>query len=302
MTLATAPAPAATASRTRRQWVTLGLGAVVVAALCVLAAVWQWHRYTAREAQIHLIESNYGAAPVAVGELLPAPGAALADDEVWRPVTLTGRYRPQDTVLLRNRPVDSTAGFHVLVPFEADDGLVLVVDRGFVPLGEDSSKPDAFPAPPDGEVTATVTLRADEPASSRGAPGGQVQAISTAQVLGAGPSGASWAQGRTVAAYGQLRTEQTASDAEPVPTALIPLPAPDLDPGSHLSYTFQWCVFAAGALGGYLVLWRRETRGAQPTAGDLLLATGEASTRAPRPPRRRRPTDEEIEDAALGDE
>ncbi|WP_425953957.1 SURF1 family protein [Xylanimonas sp. McL0601] len=295
--MTSAPAPTSAPPRTRRQWVTLGVGAVVLAALCVLAAVWQWHRYTAREAQIHLVESNYGAEPVALGEILPAPGAVLAEDDTWRPATLTGRYRPEDTVLLRNRPVESTPGFHVLVPFETDDGLVVVVDRGFVPLGEDSSKPDAFPAPPDGEVTVTVTLRADEPASSRGAPAGQVQAISTPQVLAAGPSGASWAGGRTVAAYGQLRTE------DPAPAgSLLALPPPDLDPGSHLSYTFQWCVFAAGAIGGYIVLWRRETRGTQPTAGDLLLAGGEEGTRAPRPPRRRRPTDEELEDALLGED
>ncbi len=281
-------------SRTRRQWVTLGVGAVVLAALCVLAAVWQWHRYTAREAQISLAEANYGAQPVEVGALLPGPGATLADDDVWRPATMTGSYRPQDTVLLRNRPVSSTPGFHVLVPFEDRSGIVVVVDRGFVPLGEDSSAPDAVPAPPAGEVTVTVTLRADEPASSRGAPAGQVQAVSTAQVLDAGSSGAGWAQGRTVGAYGQLRSE----DPAPAQT-LRALPPPDLDPGSHLSYTVQWVIFALGAVGGYLLLWRRETRGANPTAGDLLAAEGAA--RAPREPRRRRPTDEELEDALLED-
>ncbi|WP_245993285.1 hypothetical protein [Xylanimonas allomyrinae] len=147
-----------------------------------------------------------------------------------------------------------------------------------------------------------MTLRPDEPASTRGAPAGQVQAISTAQVLAAGADGDTWAGGRTVGTYGQLRSERTAVGAEPLPVSLLALPAPDLDPGSHLSYTFQWCVFAAGAIGGYLVLWRRETRGSQPSAGDLLLATGEAGTRAPRAPRRRRPSDEEIEDAGLGEE
>lgn len=284
-------------ARTRRQWVTLGVGAVVLAALCVTAAFWQWHRYTAREAQIHLAQANYGAPPVSVAELLPGPGTTLADDDVWRPATLTGTYRPEDTVLLRNRPVASTPGFHVLVPFVDASGIVVVVDRGFVPLGADSSKPDAVPAPPPGQVTVTVTMRADEPASSRGAPAGQVQAISTPQVLAAGAAGADWAQGRTVRAYGQLRAE------DPAPAqALGALPPPDLDPGSHLSYTVQWAVFAAGAIGGYLLLWRRETRGTNPTAGDLLAADGMTGARAPREPRRRRPTDEELEDALLGED
>lgn len=303
MTAAAPAPPAARTPRTRRQWVTLGVGAVVLAALCVLAAVWQWHRYSDRTAQIQLVEANYSAPAAPLDEVLPAPGATLAADDVWRPATLTGRYVPEATVLLRNRPVNSTPGFHVLVPFESDDGTVLVVDRGFVLLGEDSSRPDAVPEPPAGPVTIVVTLRADEPASSRGAPPGQVQAIATGQVLAAGPGGAGWAEGRTVGAYGQLRAE------DPAPAeALGALPPPDTDPGSHLSYTFQWCVFALGAVGGYVLLWRRETRGDSVTAGDLLLAeaeaagdagTGGSAVRARRPERRRRPTDEELEDALL---
>ncbi|GAA1733813.1 hypothetical protein GCM10009809_31460 [Isoptericola hypogeus] len=298
-----APAPAA--PRTRRQWITLGLAAVLLAALCVLAAFWQWHRYTDREAQIDLVEANYAAEPVPLGDVVPAAGSTLAGDDVWHPAVATGTYRPQDTVLLRNRPVGGKPGFHVLVPFEttAGDGsrLVLVVDRGFVPLGEDASSPSSVPAPPEGDVEVVLTMRADEPASGRGAPAGQVQAISTDQVLAAGADGAAWADGATAGAYGQLRSE------DPAPaTTLGALPEPDTDPGSHLSYTVQWCIFALGAVGGYVVLWRRETRPVTVTAGDLLAAGGPdpdpdgtpgAGVRARRAPRRR--VDEDYEDALL---
>jgi cytochrome oxidase assembly protein ShyY1 len=286
--------------RTRRQWIVLGLGAVLLAALCVLAAVWQWHRYTDREARIDLVEANYTAAPVALGALLPGPGTTLGADDVWQPAEATGTYRPQDTVLLRNRPVGGRAGFHVLVPFVTQlDGerTVLVVDRGFVPLGDDASSPSTVPDPPAGEVTVTLTMRADEPPSGRGAPAGQVQAIDTGQVLAAGPDGAAWADGATVGAYGQLRAE------EPAPaTALGALPEPDTDPGSHLSYTVQWCIFALGALGGYALLWRRETRGTRVTAGDLLA--GEPGVRPAGDDTRarcraRRRVDEDYEDALL---
>ncbi|MFE7405772.1 SURF1 family protein [Isoptericola sp. NPDC057559] len=293
------PAPAA--PRTRRQWVTLGLGAVALAALCILAAFWQWHRYTWREAQIELVETNYASAPVALDSLLPEPGADLAPDDEWHPAVATGTYRPQDTVLLRNRPVGGQPGFHVLVPFETTgaDGqpLVLVVDRGFVPLGEDASSPSSVPDPPSGQVEVTMTMRPDEPASSRGTPAGQVQAINTGQVLAAGSEGAAWADGATVGGYGQLRTEDPAAATTPGA-----LPEPDTDPGSHLSYTFQWCIFALGALGGYIVLWRRETRPARVTAGDLIAAhdgpdPDGAGSRGPRPGRRR--VDEDYEDALL---
>lgn len=292
--------------RTRRQWITLGLGAVLLAALCVLAAVWQWHRYTWREAQIDLVQSNYAAAPVALADVLPEPGAVLDPDDEWRPAVATGTYRPEDTVLLRNRPVGGQPGFHVLVPLETTgaDGqpVVLVVDRGFVPLGEDASMPSSVPDPPAGEVDVTMTMRPDEPASSRGTPSGQVQAISTDQVLAAGADGAAWADGATVGGYGQLRSEDPAAATTPGA-----LPEPDTDPGSHLSYTFQWCIFALGALGGYVVLWRRETRPVHVTAGDLLAAEdgpdpdgagpGRGGVRPQRP--RRRKVDEDFEDALL---
>ncbi|PFG42956.1 cytochrome oxidase assembly protein ShyY1 [Isoptericola jiangsuensis] len=283
-------------TRTRRQWVTLGLGAVLLAALCVTAAFWQWHRYTDREAQIALVEANYAADPVPLDDVLDGPGDVLADDDVWRPAVVVGEYLPQDTVLLRNRPVNGTPGFHLLVPLRTQlDGqdVVLVVDRGFVPLGADASEPAEVPDPPAGEVAVTVTLRADEPASDRDANQSSVNAVNTAQVLAAGADGAALGAGETVGAYGQLRGE------DPAPaTALVPAPAPDTDPGSHLSYTFQWAIFAIGAISGYVVLWRRETRAATVTAGQLLA--GDDPSGGSRPPRtRRRKVDEDVEDALV---
>lgn len=291
---ATPPAAPASAPRTRRQWVTLGVAAVLLAVLCLVAARWQWQRYHEREAQIDLIESNYEAAPVPLAELVPGAGAELARDDVWRPAVVEGTYVPEATVLLRNRPVNSTPGFHVLVPFETEvggDEVVLVIDRGFVPLGKDASAPSSVPEPPEGEVSAVVTLRADEPSSTRGAPDGQVQAISTDQVLATGPDGAGWAEGRTVGAYGQLRSEDPAAVVSPGA-----LPPPDTNPGSHLSYTFQWIVFALGAVGGFVVLWRRERQPVTVSAGDLLARH---DLQEPRSSRSRRPTAEEEEDALI---
>ncbi|OLT51347.1 hypothetical protein BJF88_15050 [Cellulosimicrobium sp. CUA-896] len=284
---------------------TLAVGVVVLVALCLVAGRWQWNRYVDREAEIQRIEANYTAAPVPLADVVTGPGAALDPADVWRPVTVEGRYADDATVLLRNRPVGGSPGFHVLVPFvteptpAAPDGLVVVVDRGFVPLGTDAVTPGDVPDAPDGVVEATLTLRADEPASGRGAPDGQVQAISTDQVLAAGPDGGGWAQGRTVGAYGQLRSE------DPAPAQrLQALPKPDTDPGSHLSYAFQWCVFALGALAGFWLLVRRDRRDARGeagtlTAGDLLAEHEDGTARPRREPRARRPSAEDEEDALI---
>ncbi len=296
--------------RTTREWIVLGVGAVVVAALCLFAGQWQWNRHLNREARINTVVANFDTPAVPLSAFVTAPGQKLASNDEWRMVTLTGIYRPQDTVLLRNRPVESTAGFHVLVPIEAADGLVYIVNRGFIPMGSDGSQPDAVPPPPEGQITLTARLRPDEPVTSQGAPEGQIQAINTDMVLNAGSADASWADPRTTGLYLALEQE------DPAPAQrLHGLPQPSTDLGSHLSYTFQWIVFAVGAIGGFLVLLRRERRYAirlrQESAGPLaplpedtpadVAAWIMGSTNLPAPSRNRRsgPTDEETEDAQL---
>ncbi len=259
--------------------------AVLLALACTGLGYWQWVRHADRAAAITLVESNYTADPVPLADVLGAPGTSLADDDVWTPVRVTGTYQPERTVLLRNRPADGQPALHVLVPFvvadageAAGDGAVLVVDRGWVPT-------DVSPAeapPPAGEIELVVRLRADEPASSRDAPAGQVQAIAVPQVLdaaGLDPGTPTWG------AYGALVSEEPAAERP-----LGALPRPSTDPGSHLSYALQWWTFALGSLIGFSILARRE-----------LVAPAEATPETePVPPRRRRgPSAEDVEDALI---
>jgi len=272
--------------------------ALVLAVTCGLLGRWQWNRHTTRDAVIAQIEASYGADPVPLAELLTTPGAPLPDDDVWRPVTAVGHYDEKSTALLRNRPINGQAGFHVLVPFivtgpagEQTTGqpagarpAVLVVDRGWVPTGASSDRPDAVPAPPGGTVEIVVRLRADEPASARDAPRGEVQAISVDQVLTAGGLDPSTLD--SYAAYGALATEQSG-----VPADVGVLPKPSIDPGSHLSYAFQWWTFALGSLIGFSILARRELHEPDPLA-EPTRTTGRSA-------RRKGPTAEEIEDALI---
>lgn len=312
------PTPAGTRVRLRgnpalRRAVGLLVLAVVLAVACVFLGRWQWHRHVARDAAIRLVEQNYTADPVPLAELLPDDGATLDPGDVWRQAVVTGTYDADAAVLLRNRPVDGQPGFHVLVPLVQDDGTVLVVDRGWVAWDRDASGEVDVPQPPAGDVEVTVHLRPDEPASTREAPAGQVQAVNVAQVLAAGGVAAP-----SYAAYGGAITEAPAAA-----TTLGALPAPSTDPGSHLSYAFQWWTFAAGSLVAFTWLARRELlEGAEPGASGASTGpvepvgpaegpgTGTSSDgptdRGPRRPdappgraRRRRPSDEETEDALI---
>lgn len=292
-------APSSAPTRTPAQWVALWLVVAVVMAGCVLAGRWQWNRHVDRDAAIDVITTNYAAEPVPLAQILPDAGVTVPAEDVWRSVRVSGRYEADAAVLLRNRPVDSQPAVHVLVPFVTDAGTVLVVNRGWMQYGLTTTAADA-PAPPSGQVEIVVRLRADEPASSRGAPSGQVQAINTAQVLAAGPRGADWAEDATYGAYGALASEEPAPAAAP-----RTLPAPDTDPRSHLSYAFQWWVFAAGAGIGAVVLVRREKQerviaelgGApHPFGGPSETVSGRARSGEDARSRRRGPSAEDVED------
>lgn len=238
------------------------LVAIVLAVTCSLLGRWQWNRHVWRTGAIAVVETNWSADPVPLDQVLDDPAVPLTDADVWRRVTVVGHYEPEGTVLLRNRPVDGTPAYHALVPFVVEDasagsgtppthaGTVLVVDRGWVPLGADGSSHVTPPAPPTGTVTLTARLRHDEPASTRDAPPGQVQAIAPDQVLAAGG-----VDGESFDAYLAMSSEEPS--VSPVPGQL---PPPSTDPGSHLSYAFQWWTFALGGFLALTVAARRELR------------------------------------------
>jgi len=269
--------------------------AVVLAAGCTTAGVWQLHRHEARSAEVALVAANYDADPLPLADVVDPGTAALPDDDAWRPVAVTGRY--VGAALLRNRPVAGTAAVHALGVLEVADGplagRLLVVDRGWLP----AASADDAPAPPAAPVDVVVRLRAAE-AEGRGAPPGQVQRIAPAQVVAAagGPAG------DPLPLYGVLASE----DGAPA-DGLEPLPRPSADLGPHLSYAFQWWVFATGALVGAVVLLRRDAadaaRAAQAVPAGAAVRTGtpgatRATTTGPRRGRRR-PTAEDEEDAIL---
>lgn len=272
---------------TLRRWVQTLAVAALVAAVCAAAGLWQWSRHTDRSAAIAQVEAGYNAAPVPVAELLRLD-TELPQESLWRPATVVGHYLQDAEVLLRNRPVSGQPGFHVLTPLVIEEGelagAVLVVDRGWVPTGGDGSGDVELPPAPRGTTEVVVRLRPGEPPSARQAPAGQVQAIAVDQVREA--SRAAWPDRVIADAYGAVATE----DGVP-PTGLGALPRPSTDPGSHLSYAFQWFVFAVGAVVGSIVLMRRDTAARD---GDDRDAAAQ-----PRPARRRAPTAEEEEDALL---
>lgn len=266
-----------------RRWVGGFLLAVLLAVACVLLGDWQLNRYEQRSARNALVVQNYDREPVPPESVLRSDGD-LPVASTWTPVRVSGRYVAAGTVLLRNRPLDGQPGYHVLVPFRTQDGATLLVDRGWLPTGRDGGRPDVVPEAPRGEVEVVARLLPPEEGTDRQAPAGQAYRIDPSALVDeiAVRTGDA-APALITGAYGELWQE------EPAPAdAPVPLPRPELDDGPHLGYALQWVVFAVIALGGFVVVARRTAHEDDEDDG------AGAVDRRPR-----RPSDEEVEDAAV---
>lgn len=219
-------------SKRLTRWMIYVLIAIGFAVACAFLSNWQFERNESRAEQIELVEQNYDADPVPLGDLIGDDDLLRPGDE-WHPVLLRGEYLSDQQLLVRNRPHGGTSAFEVLVPFRDVDGRVFIVDRGWVPPGDGDTQ-DAVPEAPSGTVEVVARLRPSEqvPASGRGAPEGQVPTINLPTIAGL-------VEGDVItAAYGQLISE------DPAGTPLGGFTSPTDDPGPHLSYAIQWILFA----------------------------------------------------------
>ena len=230
-----------------RRWQQALLGVVLISVVFVFLGRWQFHRHEAKQARNDLVKSNYSATPVPLGDLLPGTSATsrgLPNRLQWRPVTVTGSYLAGNGLLARNRPNDGEAGYEVVVPLRTDDGLVLFVDRGWIPAGSNSAaRPDAVPQPPAGEVRVVARLRPSEPPGRQGAPAGQISRIDIPRIARTlDPADSE----RVVRAYGVMVSETPPAPDGPVDNPL-PQDPPESGLGINLAYAFQWWAFAIAA-------------------------------------------------------
>ena len=273
------------------RWTSYIAVAIVFAVACGFLSNWQFTRNADRAEQLALVARNYDAEPVALDRII-APGTLLGAADEWRPVTLQGEYVADQQLLVRNRPHGGTAAFEVLVPFRLADGRVLLIDRGWVPPGEDQPLPDQIPAPPEGDVTVIARLRPAEqlPASGRSAPEGQVPSINPEFV--AETLAPDLGDQLELSAYGVMVSEDPAPQTRPASFA-----APSEDPGPYLSYAIQWILFAIMGFVfiGYVI--RTERRHRREDAEDR--ARGVEPAPRDRTPARRADRDMEDEDSIL---
>ncbi|MFZ9042603.1 MAG: SURF1 family protein, partial [Ilumatobacteraceae bacterium] len=119
------------------RWV--GFHLLVVAAIITMVNLgfWQLRRLDDRQAFNADVEASYDQPPLSLDDVVEELVESTPSDLEWRPVEVSGTYLPDETVFVVNRSQGGRAGRNVVVPLLLDDGRILLVNRGFVPLADD---------------------------------------------------------------------------------------------------------------------------------------------------------------------
>ena len=128
------------AAARRHVYLAICLG-VVVTIVAVLLGQWQTRRGDMKEA----LQARWDAAATAMPmQVKSVDDAAAVAAGLPRRVELRGEFLPAATVFVDNRALAGRAGFQVVTPLRVSDGLVVLINRGWV--GRDAADPSKRPA------------------------------------------------------------------------------------------------------------------------------------------------------------
>ena len=218
---------------------------VLMLVLCVVFVAlgrWQWRRGEARAAEHARFERG-------AREVLALGSRPLARVPDFQRVSVVGTYDPAHQFLIDNMSYRDLDGYHVLTPLERPGGLVVLVDRGWVPfLGTRSRLPD-------------ISLKATGAVTVVGRVGGlPVAGLS----FGRAPPPASGPWPR-VTSFPTLQQLSTALGHPLEPRVILLDPSapdgyvrdwqlPGIPAMENFGYAFQWWCFATAAVVMWLLL------------------------------------------------
>lgn len=267
--------------RTALRWTLTTVAVAVLVVSMLRLSRWQWHKHVGRDTQISRQQRDLAAPPISFDRLVGTP--AVLPGEEWRRVELRGRFDDSRQVVVTLRTVGGLPGSEVLTPLHTDAGVDVLVDRGFHPIPDDAPPGSAGPAPaaPSGPVVLTGYLRLSEHGSRPPSLDGRVQtftAIDPAVIATVLPY-------RLLDGYVLLDATSPAGRA-----GLQQVRPPTYDPGPYLSYSVQWVIFCAIAVGGLLFLAVDEVGGGRirsrlrpPATAGLPGPTADGAPAAQRP-------------------
>lgn len=236
---------------TSRKWAVTTLLVVLGAAVCIRLGIWQLDRLEERRAFNAQVLSMRAAAPLDLNLDTPQDIASME----WRAAAVSGEYDFENQIALRNQYNGSAYGFHLITPLRYSGGAVLV-DRGWIPAGSDSTSADWRVYDEPGRVTVTGQIRLGQGKPAFG-----------------GVADAPPMDGSRLEVWNNLDVEKISAqipypildvfiqpdveegdDVPPVPFQ----PVIELTEGPHFGYALQWFTFAAILSIGYPFYLRKQ--------------------------------------------
>jgi cytochrome oxidase assembly protein ShyY1 len=221
----------------------LHLFTIVLVGVMISLGFWQLDRHNERDAFNDAVRSRAQETPRSPDEIL-----SLSDNPSnleWYPLATTGEYLVDANLLLVNVSQDGQAGVDPVAVLQLDDGRLLLVNRGFVPLAQ------PVPAPPEGRVTIVGRVRTSderergELSDAAEGPLREIQRIDVARLAPQLP-------GKVLPIYVDLLGSNPADSP-----MLSRIADPQLTLGPHLSYVMQWWIFSLCAVVAWALIVRR---------------------------------------------
>lgn len=219
-------------TRGRRGSLSLLLFGVVGTAVLLALGVWQVQRLEWKSGIIARIEARLAEAPA------PVPAAPDPEADQYRHVRATGTIAPGELHVYTSAPPFGV-GYRVVVPMALEDGRRILLDRGFVPIGEKDAPRHVGP------ITVEGALLWPRETDRFISPPDREENIWFARDTG------------LMSAALDTLPVMLVAEASDDPVAPMPLPVSVNIPNNHLQYAITWFALAAvwAGMTGHL-LWR----------------------------------------------
>jgi cytochrome oxidase assembly protein ShyY1 len=217
---------------------------IILVALCLWAAQWQFQRGIDRQDRNDTIEAQLTLPVLNISEI-PSKDNSQFEKFEWRTVNASGVFNPDEQILLKNRYFEGKYGYEVLTRFSLSDGRFIWVDRGWVKAGKDAQTAPEVTSVPKSAVSIVARVRLDKSLP--------VGAFFALPASGTGMISKLNAQ-TGFASEGFYLDLISGSDSSLTPEA--PVQLPQLSDGPHLAYSLQWVFFAGLVIYGRILIRR----------------------------------------------
>lgn len=229
------------------RWTLLIVFVVALGFVFVRLGDWQLDRLDQRRDRNAVTITNENAPVQPAAAVFTRP---IEESDQWKKVRVTGVFDAEHQFVVRYRNNADQSGYQVVTPLRTPEGLNLLVDRGFVPLGSGEAIPTAAPAPPPDQVSVEGHVRRNE----QGGDGairpenGQVRLINSDALQPSLPY-------PVADGYLSVVTVDPAQQG-----GFRPILPPELNEGPHFWYAVQWFMFTGIAVLGIVVFIRADLR------------------------------------------